>query len=284
MMLTFFVPTIFTFSTLVASFGVIAGAELDKQTILVSSIPNITGSVYPPHYKIPRRNFMKFVPNDHTFYLQQVASETSSPTTLSDEDARDLIELEWNAYSIPIWLGNFQVGKWKDDFENRKMSYDSFKYYKMVHHAGLVSITIRDKLTSSLDESFSWNDWLKLNKHGNVLNINISPTKKGLSLQRDGKPGLNDNLLTVKEGHYEISRIVRNEEIVRGSSVYRLVMGEHHAEIDTSIAKYFELRHGMTMARDRKFIVLLEYDYFDGVWMIKAGDYAIGMPSFLPTK
>ena len=74
---------------------------------------------------------MKFVPNDHTFYMQQVASETSSPTTLSDEDARDLIELECNAYSIPIWLGNFQVGKWKDDFENRKMSYDSFNYYKM---------------------------------------------------------------------------------------------------------------------------------------------------------
>ena len=49
MMLTFFVPTIFTFSTLVASFGVIAGAELDKQTILVSSIPNITGSGRCPY-------------------------------------------------------------------------------------------------------------------------------------------------------------------------------------------------------------------------------------------
>ena len=192
----------------------------------------------------------------------QVESEN-----LSDGEAKVVAERHMNSQGYLIQLGQVKVPNWtKEASEDEKgwISVRAYEDYKIFQNMGLIRITSQGGPVAN--QPFSWNNWMNMSQGGLGEEINVQATG-GCTSNIPGK-------LFVRFGEFRVPEIIKNEpQQKQGVDQLRVLMGIYEAKWTSEWAE-FESAKGQRLDSQKKFIMLLKYDFFSKRWNAIASDYA----------
>lgn len=203
-------------------------------------------------------------------------SNTVYAAPLSDSEAAMIMTKFFNSSFFLLPIGEFNViggvrksvGV-KDNWQNREITEDTLKGYKIWESEGIVTV----KKLEYDKGSFKEMEDLTM---GVIMKVKITPTAKGLSLQKpmeSKEAPRNSSLLYFPPGQISIKKIVRNEERKLGVNEYRIVMYTCHKDY-WPVNKSILVKKGESISEEKKGIALFKYDAFKASWNIVSTDAA----------
>jgi murein DD-endopeptidase MepM/ murein hydrolase activator NlpD len=198
--------------------------------------------------------------------------EFSFARELSNADATAVIEEAWNAsYIYAPMMGSYNVAESSAGSDGQGFLTPShYRYIKALSDAGLITIE-RDQQYENYKkgDSFSWDNFFEQSQHGLMARIILRPTELGQSFADPQERGL----LRLPEGVFRITQIVQNEPRNLGVDEFAMLKFKYDADWNVHFQKYLA-NNGVRVDRQRKAIVLLRWDDFEGTWILVAQDVA----------
>jgi hypothetical protein len=198
-----------------------------------------------------------------------------------------MIEEYWNNTPLKIPLGSYAVVGGlkpgvKNDFEKRELTETTFRHIENWEKQGIIKIDKQD-LGEKQSKDFSWKDFMETTERGTVKRINISPTKKGLDLERNSRFAKEEGFILLRDGVYKVTKVVRNEAQKKGVDDLRIVMITYDVSWLPEY-KSINAMEGRPLSDKRKAMILLKYDAFQSKWIFVTSDIANASDEFKTFK
>jgi len=202
---------------------------------------------------------------------------------LSDSEARRIFdELENSGSIVSLSYGPANVvggpagGTASNKCGSGRINANELRVLQAAEKAGLLTIQ-EDPSAQAFrqGQNFSWNQMLNMTTSGVQTRVLISLTPIGVSLDQTSKL-LPDkripNCLRYINGSYKAEKVVKNEVIKKGISMFRIISLTYSADwnkYDQAINEQL----GINRKKERKARLLWKYDEFQSKWLFQAGDY-----------
>lgn len=206
--------------------------------------------------------------------LQPLTASPSAPS-LSDADAKKVIQTRWKTSAIELKLGpldafgGFYGNTIKTDLSKGVLSEATYRWYQAFAKVGLISIT--DTMPQLPNAGVP---------EGQIAKILVRETAAGDQLARTSGLPQREGWLIISEGKFQIDTIIRNEPRQKGVDDYRVIMLTYSAQWTPEVKRAREIVVTLIkgakagVAEKRKAIVLLKYDPFKAAWIQIASDLA----------
>ncbi|MEW8052984.1 MAG: hypothetical protein AB2809_21720 [Candidatus Thiodiazotropha sp.] len=199
-----------------------------------------------------------------------VFSTALAGQSLSDKDAKSVIEAHWNKTGRESPMqGNYTVVNRGWNWAKGTVSQHTYKDMLVWSKLGFLTISTDKKY-----ENFKKGKGFSLSQANEFFDgvqnkITVRPTETGLKF----KHPKNSNWLKVPFGQFIIKSIVKNEERLKGVDEYRVVMVTYIAKWSQEFAQFGKARDE-PMYEMRKATVLLKWDPFNSKWNVVTYDIA----------
>lgn len=205
--------------------------------------------------------------------LALVCSKAIAAPSVSESEAKTLIEEYFRNTSIPVLLGAFTVIPNNSVSKGTPGTISEYVYESLIawEKLGVVSVTKDQELedfnrgkTSSIER---FDEMLKYK--GTISKIVVKPTDAGTRLVDRENP----KRIKIPIGNCVVTNVVKNEERKKGVDDYRLFMVAFDAQWNPLLKQYGQVK-GISYAQKRKGIFLFKWDPFSNKWKIVANDVA----------
>jgi len=213
------------------------------------------------------RTICKFV---EAIALVFLCGNVIAAPSMSDREAKSLIEEKLNSSFIVLPLGSFTVVREGYSIEKGSISHKIRDDLVAWAKVGLVSVTADQRYEKSKKgDGYNWDQWHPMTQEGVSAKITVSPTDNGKRLIDPEKT----SQIKFPQGTFKVATVAKNEERKKGVDDYRLIMVAFDAAW-SPLLKQFSQIIGKTIAENRKAIVLFKWDPFSSKWKIVATDVA----------
>jgi len=212
------------------------------------------------------------------FFVLFFGCSGTDGSSLSDSEAVSVIKRTYLSGELELPLGEFAVvgglnpaARMDINMEKHEITQTVYKYFLAWEKQGVLQI---EKKKQDLFKGDSWNDVAEYFDKGTVMKISISPTQKGLDLQKTSGLPPKEGYLILRDGEYKSIKVQQKEEKKKGTDKYSIVMLTYSArwlpEYKAAASEVF----GNIITEELKAIVLLKYDPFEKKWEAVAQDLA----------
>jgi hypothetical protein len=194
--------------------------------------------------------------------------------TLTTEDARGIIEEQWNQPDVGILLGDIQFVDGKTEAAKGREAIKELPIYRAIAQKGIIAITNEQDLRTG---STARKDAEALRAAGVQRTAHIELTEAGKKLGNVKRVGAFDELfLSVVPS--KIQSITAGDSVVSGKESYREFTGTHVLNVPADLKPAMEAARGSM--EPRRFRALLKYDQVADVWSVAAMDIARAEQAF----
>lgn len=191
---------------------------------------------------------------------------------MSNTEVKELYEEMLSGDHYTLCLGRFDIvpGSEPTPCNQGRMNEVAFKFIIAAQRTGIVTVLMDQEFERfKRGESFSWAQSLDMTTRQLLHKVTIALTPKGEAMATVRR----DNMAMLRKGKMAVTTIVRNEARRSGVTDYSIVMLRAKADWEPNY-KAIQALQGITLADDRKAIVLFKHDPFRGFWLIAASDEA----------
>lgn len=221
-------------------------------------------------------------------YLLGTGCQPESVHSLSDSEAVSIIRNAWaNQYKY-VELGRYRVfdgmaaeGK----KSSRDISVNTFKgSFQVLERLGFIHIVKERDVREEVSRG-SWKSLSEIATTGTVMEINVQAAPRGLELEKASGIPLQEGKLIIPACTLDDFKVVKNDIHLKGADVYRVVRLTCSMKCSPEYTQFYKLwiDKGRELSNERKAIVLLKHDAFQGQWKLDTWD-AANLPDEFHTR